>query len=202
MLAEGRLFPLIYLYSTVSCKKAERLLEETVCVNHTNFHTLILKATCKYMFGGLYSPSCEHVSQNPVVFFAKRPWKEPARTLFSSNLLIIKIGWYVVGLCWLDIPASRRRWPLGTFWWPIELTLLCCPSFLDSSRTFSPLIPINSPPAYKLIKSCNLLFYSLVSLDDSVSSLVLQKGVHLPHCGISLAFSEEELCCETRFVRF
>lgn len=108
-----------------------------MCANHTHFHTPVLKATCKYKFGGLYSPSCEYVSQNPVVFFAKRPCKEPARMLFAGNFLISKLGWYIVGLCWLDIPASHRRWPLGTFWWPIELTLLCCLSFLVSSRTFS-----------------------------------------------------------------
>lgn len=72
-----------------------------------------------------------------LVFFAKRPWKEPARMLFARKLLIIKIVWYMVGLCWLDIPASHRRWPPDTFQWPIELTLLRCASFLDSSRTFS-----------------------------------------------------------------
>lgn len=189
----------------MSYKKAEQLLEETVCANHTHFHTLILKAIRKCIFGGLYSPSCEQVSQNPVVFFTKRPWKEPASMLFASNLLITKIGWYMVGLCGLDIPASHRRWPLGTFWWPIDLTLLCCLSFLDSSRTFSPSIAAVlkfTSCIYKLVKSCNLLFYSLVSLGDSMSFLVLQKGCHLPNCGISLASSEEELCCETRFSRF
>lgn len=111
LLAGGRVFPLVSLYSTVSSKKAEQLLEETVCAHHTNFHSLILKApvNIQSMFGGLYSPSCGHVSHNPVVFFAERACKEPARMLFARNLLIVKIGWYMFGLCWLAIPASHRR---------------------------------------------------------------------------------------------
>lgn len=55
--------------------------------------------------------------------FAKRPQREPVRMLFAGNLFIIKTGWYVVGLCWLVIPASYRRWPPGAFQWPEELHL-------------------------------------------------------------------------------
>lgn len=59
----------------------------------------------------------------------------------------------------------------------------------------------NSLAAAKLIKSNSFLFYPLISLDGSVSSLVLQKSSHLPHCEISSASPDQELCCGTRFSR-
>lgn len=118
---------------------------KVMCANHSHFipgSGSLASLSCKYKFGGLYPPSCENVSQSPVMIsFAKRPQKEPERMLFAGNLLIIKIGWHTVGLGWLDIPASHRRWPPGAFQWPVELTPPPCTSLLDFSSTFSLSIP-------------------------------------------------------------
>lgn len=57
-----------------------------MCSNYGHFHTLILEASCKYKYEGLYPPSYEHISQNPVMLsFAKRPQREQVRMLLAGN---------------------------------------------------------------------------------------------------------------------
>lgn len=133
--------------------------------------------------------------------FAKRPQREPARLLFAGNLLIIKIGWHVVGLCWLDTPASHRRWPSDAFQWPVELTPSRCASLLDFSSTFS----LSIPAAVKFT-SCIQIFkekqFAILPSDPSGSFselLGVTERVTSTPCEISSASPEQELCCETRF---